>query len=52
MTPFVSGLFGLTSQNVFWDLLCIIQEESKTVLRHIAFQKKKNTVKQNMVPSL
>lgn len=41
MTPFVSGLFGLKSQNVFWDLLCRIEEKSKTGLRHTAFQKKK-----------
>lgn len=41
MIPFVSGLFGLKSGKVFWDLLYRIGEEREICLRHSAPQEKK-----------
>lgn len=41
MTPFVSGLFGLKSQNVFWDLLCRVEDKKQNWLESHCLPEKK-----------
>jgi len=44
MIPFVSGLFGLKSGKVCWDLLYRIGEEREICLTHTTLQEEKKNI--------